>query len=434
MKFFKYFLAVIILLPLFVFAKESDVFIGVSAKYNPQELPKIGLTGFYAKNETNPEEKQTAVTVGSVVRADLMRSRYFDVIDNLPVVDVKNLGTLLAKYRGEKINYILFSEVSAVEGAEGQWEIKAFLYDTESQKAVLAKSFKSSTKSLRRTAHILSDQIVKLLTGQRGIADTKIAFANDSTGRKEIYMVDYDGYNLTKLTRDNSIALLPRWSSDATKIYYTTYRRSNPDVFFIDLKEGKIKSLIKGQGLNLIGGVSPDDKKIVLTMSRGDNPNIYIHELESGLLRRLTDKYGVDGSPSFSPDGKYVTFVSNRSGNPQVYILNLDTNESRRLTKLNWTDTPQWSPSGEWIVFAGRAASNHPIDIFLVDITGGQLRQLTSDSGDNEDPSWSPDGRFIAFTTTRGGKRQIYSMDSDGSAPHLIANIRGNSFTPSWSK
>jgi TolB protein len=434
MKFLKYFAAVIILLPLLVFARETDIYIGVSSKYNPDALPKIGIGGFYPKNADNLDEKQTAAVLGAVVRADLMRSRYYDVVDNLPQVDTKNLGPYLdARYK-EKLNYILFSEVSAAEGGQEQWEVKAFLYDTESKKAVLAKSFKGSTKSLRRTAHILSDQVVMLLTGKRGIADTRIAFANDSTGRKEIYMVDYDGYNLVKLTKDNSIALLPRWSADGNKIYYTTYRRKNPDVFFIDLKEGVIKPLITGGGLNLIGGVSPDDTKVVLTLSRGDNPNVYIQELDSGLLRRLTDKYGVDGSPSFSPDGKFVTFISNRSGNPQVYVVNTETKESRRLTKLNWTDTPQWSPTGEWIVFSGRAAPNHPIDIFKVDITGGQLRQLTADEGDNEDPTWSPDGRFIAFTTTRGGKRQIYAMDADGSAPHLIANIRGNSFTPNWSR
>ena len=421
-----------LLLPVLCFARESDVYIGISSKYDPNALPKIGIAHFYAKNENNAAEKQTASELSSVVRSDLLRSRYFEVQDNLPKPDLNNLGDLFSRYRKEGLDYFLFAEVS--QSGAGQWDIKAFLYDTQSQKAILAKNLKSSAKSLRRSAHILSDQIVKLLMGKRGIADTRIAFANDSTGKKEIYMVDYDGYNLTKLTRDNSISLLPRWSGDSSKIFYTTYRRKNPDVYYIDLKEGKIKPLIKSRGLNLIGGVSPDDKSLVLTLSRGDNPNIYIKDLESGALRRLTDKYGVDGSPSFSPDGKYITFVSNRSGNPQIYIMNLATQETRRITKMNWTDSPQWSPNGDWIVFAGRQAANHPIDIFITDITGSQVRQLTSDAGWNEDPTWSPDGRFIAFTTTRAGKRQIYVMDADGSAPHLIANIRGNAFTPNWSK
>ena len=421
----------ILLCPLFCFARNSDVYIGISSKYDPNALPKIALGSFkYSAEEPNSQE--TANLLSNVVRSDLMRTRYFNLEENIGLVDTNNISSFLSLARSKKADYLLFGEVSLT--ANNAWEFKAFIYDTQSQKAVLAKKFISSTKGLRRSAHLFSDQIVKLLQGKRGIADTKIAFANDATGRKEIYMVDYDGYNLVKLTKDKSIALLPRWNSDGTKIFYTTYRNNNPDIFYIDLKAGKINSLVKGEGLNLIGGVSPDDSKIVFTMSRGENASIFVKELDSGNLRQLTDKYGVDGSPSFSPDGKFVTYVSNRSGNPQIYVLDLLTKQTRRLTKFNWTDPPQWSPNGDWIVFAGRQAPNHPIDLFLVDITGSQIRQLTADSGNNEDPFWSPDGRFITFTTTRGGKRQIYVMDADGSAQHLVANVKGNSFTPSWSK
>ena len=431
MKILKILLAVILFCPFFCFARNSDVYIGISSKYDPKALPKITLGSFKYSYEM-PQAQEKANLMNNVVRSDLMRTRYFELEESLGPVDTNNLARSLSLARTKKSDYLLFGEVAPVK--EDSWEVKAFVYDTQSQKAVLAKKFISSSKGLRRTAHLFSDLLVKLLYGKRGIADTKIAFSNDSTGRKEIYMVDYDGYNLTKLTKDKSIALLPRWNSDGTKIFYTTYRNRNPDIFYIDLKAGSINPLLKGGGLNLIGGVSPDDSKIVFTMSRGENASIFIKELDTGNLRQLTDKYGVDGSPSFSPDGKFVTYVSNRSGNPQIYVLDLTTKQTRRLTKFNWTDTPQWSPTGEWIVFAGRQAPRHPIDIFIVDITGSQVRQLTADSGDNEDPSWSPDGRFITFTTTRGGKRQIYVMDGDGSAQHLVANIKGNSYTPSWSK
>lgn len=432
MKTLKILLAAVLLCPLFCFAaKQSDVYIGISSKYDPNALPKIALGSFkYSYDALKSQEN--ASLISNVLRSDLMRTRYFEIEDSIGAIDTDNVAYSLKLAKAKKADYLIFGEVAPVK--DDSWEVKAFVYDTQSQKAVLAKKFVSSTKGLRRSAHLLSDQIVKLLYGKRGIADTKIAFANDSTGRKEIYMVDYDGYNLTKLTKDNSIALLPRWNSDGTKIFYTTYRNKNPDIFYIDLKSGTINPLLKGGGLNLIGGVSPDDSKIVFTMSRGENASIFIKEIDTGNLRQLTDKYGVDGSPSFSPDGKFVTYVSNRSGNPQIYILDLATKQTRRLTRFNWTDTPQWSPTGEWIVFAGRQSPKHPIDIFITDITGAQIRQLTADSGDNEDPSWSPDGRFISFTTTRGGRRQIYVMDGDGSAQHLVANIKGNSFTPSWSK
>ena len=421
-----------LLLPIFLFARDSDVFIGLSSKYDPNSLPKIGLATKTYSEDTTEEEKKYSNLFVEVLRSDLYRSRYFNIEETVPAAQISALSPQLSLLEKDGILYFVFFEFSDTD-TQNLWEIKAFMYSTDSKKALLAKKFTIPSKSIRRSAHMFADQIVQLLTGKRGLASTKIAFANDNTGRKEIYIVDYDGYNLMKLTSDKSISLLPRWADKGTKLYYTTYRNGNPQIYMVDLREGEIAPVVKEKGLNLIGGVSADSRKLVMTLSRGENPSIYLKELSSGRTLQLTDKYGVDGSPSFSPDGKFVTFVSNRSGNPQVYILNLETKATRRLTKFNWTDTPQWSPNGDWIAFAGRQAADHPIDIFLVDITGGQLRQLTADNGSNEDPWWSPDGRFITFTTNRAGKRQIYVMDADGSAQHLIANIKGNSFTPSWS-
>lgn len=84
-------------------------------------------------------------------------------------------------------------------------------------------------------------------------------------------------------------------------------------------------------------------------------------------------------------------------------------------------------------MFSGRANSLDKMDIFIVDLAGTHIRQLTHNEGTNEDPAWSPDGRFIVFTTTRDRRRRLYIMDNDGSAPRPLGDAPGNSFTPAWS-
>lgn len=406
-------------------APKTDVYIGITS-VGKNHLPAIGMPAF----QSDAQSQEAAELVRSVLRADLLFARYFDINEDGPDFNAKKLSQTMTAWAKAKASYLLAGEVSY---AEPYYTIKIYVYDLATRKPVFPKAFKGTKSSLRRLAHIAADQITNALTGKRGIADTKIAFANNSTKHKEIYMVDYDGENLQKLTSDKSIALLPRWSKDG-RIYYTTYKYRNPDIFAIDLKAGKIAPVIIRGGLSLIGGVSPDGKALVFTSSGGSNPSIYIYNLETHTKQRITNKTSVDGSPSYSPDGKYITFVSNRAGNPQIYVMELATGKTRALTKdFNWSDSPQWSPTGEWIVFSGREAPYHPMDIFLVDLTGTQLRRLTTDAGSNEDPTWSPDGRFIAFTTTRSGKRQLYLMDMDGSAPHLLADLPGDSFTPHWS-
>ena len=371
---------------------KTDVYIGITS-VGDKRLPAIGMPPF---RFTDEKAQPAAVLVHDVMRADLLFARYFDVTEDGPSFNSQHLSQQLNQWGAVHASYLLAGDITY---AAPYFTIKIYVYDISTRTAVFAKAFKGTESSLRRLAHIASDQIVAALMGKRGIADTKIAFANNSTRHKEIYVVDYDGENLQKLTNDKSIAILPRWSKDG-KIFYTTYKYKNPDIFAIDLRAGKIAPVIIRGGLSLIGGVSPDGKALAFTSS----------------------------------GGKYITFVSNRAGNPQIYVMELATGETRPLTKtFNWSDSPQWSPTGEWIVFTGRESPYHPMDIFLVDLTGTQIRRLTTDAGSNEDPTWSPDGRFIAFTTTRNGKRQLYMMDMDGSAPHLLADLKGDSFTPHWS-
>ena len=407
-------------------APQTDVYIGITSA-GAKKQPVIAMPAFVAKKDI----VSAAQEVHDTLRADILYGRYFEVSEDGPAFEVKNVKDTLSGWAKQRAAYLIGGEMTY---EEPHYTIKLYVYDVTTQAPVFAKAFKGNRNSLRRLAHIAADQIIQTLTGRRGIADTKIAFSNNSTGHKEIYVVDYDGQNLKKLTNDKSIALLPRWSKDG-RIYYTTYRYKNPDIFAIDLKAGKIAPVIIRGGLSLIGGVSPDGKALVFTSSKGPNPSIYIYNLETGEKTQLTNRRSVDGSPSYSPDGKYITFVSNRAGNPQIYVMELATGQTRPLTRtFNWSDSPQWSPTGEWIVFAGRESPYHPFDIFLVDLTGTQLRRLTTDSGSNEDPTWSPDGRFIAFTSNRdGGKRKLYVMDADGSAPHLVADLPGETFTPHWS-
>ena len=417
-------------------APKTDVYIGITSA-GGKRLPTIAMPRFQATGEGAIAAAQT---VYDTLRADILYARYFDVSTDGPAfevlagdgtMDANKLKNVLSGWSKKRANYLIGGEVIY---QEPYYTIKLYVYDVASQSSVFAKAFKGTQSSLRLLAHRAADQIIQTLTGHRGIAETKIAFANNSTKHKEIYVVDYDGKNLKQITYDKSIALLPRWSKEG-RIYYTTYKYRNPDIFSIDLKAGKIAPVIIKGGLSLIGGVSPNGKALVFTSSKGMNPSIYLYNLETGEKKQITNKQSVDGSPSYSPDGRYITFVSNRAGNPQIYVMELETGQTRPLTKtFNWSDTPQWSPTGEWIAFAGRESPYHPFDIFLVDLTGTQLRRLTTDAGTNEDPTWSPDGRFIAFTSTRdGGRRKLYVMDSDGSAPHLIADLPGDSFTPHWS-
>lgn len=381
--------------------------------------PGLALPPFEAEDSKVGADALLAKDLREIVRQDLMLSRRFEVSDELnasePVAGATWRLTAKASKTADKVS------------------VRVKLANASGGETVFERFYRQDAAWMRALAHRIADDIVKAATGRDGIARTRIAFANNKSGHKEIWIMDYDGDAVKRLTDNRSISLLPRFSPDGRSLAYTSYKDGNPDLWFLNLETGRSKVFSNEQGLNIAGGFSPDGTKILMTLSKGKSPNLYIKEVAGGKAERLTSHFGADSTPTFSPDARQVAFISDRSGNPQVHVLDIPTKKITRLTSLNWCDAPAWSPTGEWIAFAGRAHNKDKMDIFLVDITGGQLRQLTRGEGSNEDPAWSPDGRFLTFSSTRGKRSQIWVMDSDGSAPRLMADVPGSSVTPHWS-
>ena len=415
-----YLTALILLFSSSIYA--ADVFIGVQKTANDKK------TSLYISNfEYNSSDKKKADELYETIRSDLYSSRYFEIYEQTNAIKDSNSSDAKTKSQ----YYITVSFAS--EGPES-WSFTGTAYNGQTKKAIFRKKFKGADKVLRRSAHLFSDTVIEQLTGNKGISHTRLAFANDSTGKKEIYIADYDGENVKKVTSDKSINLLPRWAADGNRIYYTTYRYGNPDMFEINFKDGKISPFSTYQGLNIPGNVSPDGLTMVMIASRGKDPRMYTLDIVTKTMKPLLENnYGITSSPTWSPDGKEVAFVSDRSGNPQIHIYNTETKKIRKLTKMNWCDSPMWSPDGSKIVFSGRETSKEKFNIFVSDLTGSNIVRLTVKNGNNENPVWSPDGRFIAFTSTRNKKKQIFIMDADGSAQHQLGSIPGNAYTPSWS-
>ena len=384
-----------------------------------EAAPVLALPVFEAADARKGADALLAKSLRDVVRSDLMLSRRFDVKDEEPGAPAAAGAVWRLKGQVGQAADKLTAQIRLENGAGGQ--------------AVFERFYRQDPQWQRALAHRISDDVVKAATGRDGIARTRIGFVNNQTGHKEVYVMDYDGEGVKRLTDDKSIDLLPRFSADGRRMAYTGYKDGNPDLFLIDLETGRASTLSDEQGLNVAGGFSPDGTKLLMTLSRGKSPNLYLKDLTTGAVTRLTSHFGADSTPTFSPDARQVAFVSDRSGNPQIYLLDLATKAARRLSNMNWCDAPAWSPTGEWIAFAGRANRKDKMDIFLVDVTGAQVRQLTHGEGSNEDPTWSPDGRLLAFSSTREGRSQIYLMDADGSAPRRIADVPGASSTPHWS-
>lgn len=404
---------------------DNDVYLSLSATGN---RPGIGISDFVPANGFF-EEMNLSRDFKEVIENDLILSRHF----NVAVANSSykfDLESQFSYWELKNVSVLLTGTVSIKDLTGLTVWVK--LYDIESKQLIWEDKYDDSITNYRYVAHKISDEVIKRFTGEEGIACSKIAFINNSTKFKEIYVVDYDGYNLRRLTKDNRLNVLPKWVPDSSQIIYTSYLYNNPDLFLIDISKNKRKAISTIQGLNSPTSFSPDKKTLVATLSRGVYPNLYLLDANGTVLRRLTEGRYIDTSPSFSPSGREIVFISDRAGYPQIYIMDIDGVNLRRLSTRGNCDSPSWSPKGDKIVFSMRLDKN--FDIFLYDLAKQKIIQLTENQGDNENPAWAQDGRFVAFSSTRSGKKEIYIMGIDGSGARKLVDMPEDSFTPTWSQ
>ena len=314
----------------------------------------------------------------------------------------------------------------------GEFAIEFRLFDLVDKAFLGGKRYKASTKNFRDIIHRVANEITYLITGERGVFDTKIAFVSNRTGNKEIYTIDFDGHNLRQITKNKSINLSPAWSPDGRVIAFTSYIKRNPDLYLFDLTRSVQIRLITNPGLNAAPAWSPDGSKMALMMRKEGNSEIYIIKRDGTLSKRLTKSWSIEASPTWSPDGRKIAFVSDRAGSPQIYTMDRGGRNVKRLTfSGSYNASPSWSPKGDRIAYSGR--SNGRFEIFTISPDGMWTRRLTENSGSNESPTWSPDGRFIAFSSTREGRSRIYVMNGNGANQRRLTATRGKESSPTWS-
>jgi len=334
--------------------------------------------------------------------------------------------------------------VGTVQRQGDSLRVEVRLFAVRTRQAVFSREYTGPASNPRFYAHTIADELFQAQLALRGVARTKLAFASDrdgermsgtveARGTKEIYLSDYDGANQRRLTLNKSLNINPTWSPDGRAIAYTSYSRGLPDIFISNIYQGTQDNPTKGRGENFLPVWSPDGTRIAFMSTRDGNPEIYVMNRDGSNVRRLTTQAASDVTPTWSPSGTQIAFVSDRLGSPQIYVMDADGLNQHRVTSESYCDRPTWSPAPYNEIAYSTRTSPAIFDIKVLDIATGERRQLTFGEGSNESPAYAANGRHIAFSSTRAGKRQIFTIERTGKDLRQVTRV-GNNQTPDWSK
>lgn len=340
-----------------------------------------------------------------------MLSRDFDYSDRFTVV-----GTSAAPVGGGAINWALFAKLG-VDGIvqasvlPSGW-VRVVLHDVGLKSVRNQRDFPLPGGALspawRMAVHGVADAVEEWITGQRGIAQTRIAFTR--AGR--VWTVDSDGANPVPVTPSG---MSPQWLPSGRGIVYSVLDGARNPIMFTDLATGAQRVLASAPGIeHTTPAISPDGRTLVYARGSDSGTDLYAQPFEGGAPRRVTVGRGrASAQPTFSPDGQRLAFMSDRSGHPEVYISDLDGTNVELLTAAAFGDRdyragPDWSPDGRLVAFQSRNGGT--FQIMTINLRDQSVRQVTND-GRNDDPSWAPDSRHVVLTSNRSGTRQLWVVD-----------------------
>jgi len=187
--------------------------------------------------------------------------------------------------------------------------------------------------------------------------------------------------------------------------------------------------------------ISPDGTRVAFAWAAENSSQIdlYIKQRNTESPLRLTDTPGWEAWPTWSPDGQTVAFVQ---GEDSLSIVGTVPSIGGPVRVLHETieriDGLDWSPDGSHLVLSARATGVGRNLLYLLDLTGSELRPVPLERPDNAGdylPRFSPDGRSLAWIgldQTGGGGIHV-GPTAGGSTRQVtagLADLQGLSWTP----
>lgn len=258
----------------------------------------------------------------------------------------------------------------------------------------------------------------------------------------------------------NVIDSYPMPSPDGSKIAFQSNRSGDMEIFVMNTDGSNLQQLTHSGGFD--GGPiwSPDGKKIVFPSERDQDPEIYIMDADGTNQKRLTNTPGDDSHPHWFPDGSRIVFNSPRTSPDlkadwgkqwhEIFSMKTDGSDVKQITSFKTVCTyPSVSPDGKKIAFRrvtdGPAfnwdlssnVNNRNSEVFVMDLDGKNVINLSNSPSFDGWPWWSPDGTRIVFSSNRAGPAnsgQLYVVKADGTGFSQLCDFPDSLVQPNWSR
>jgi TolB protein len=393
------------------------------------EISGVGATQVPIVVANFRDEDKAGLSLGGIIRADLMRSGLFRAGESPQPLDERSTVEA-AEWRARGIDAVVGGSVTRL--ADGRFDVRYKLWDAVNGEQLLGQSKLVVAADLRLAAHRVADEIYKAITGEPGVFATRIAYVVRNGRTHTLHVTDADGEGGQVALTSTEPIISPAWAPDGRALAYVSFETQKAVVWVQDLTTGARRPLANFRGSNSAPGWSPDGRELVVTLSTSGIAQLFIISREGGAPRRLTTSNAIDTEAMYSADGRLIYFVSDRGGGPQIYRVSPAGGAPERVTFAGAHNiSPSISPDGRLLAYVARQ-SNGNFKLALLDLEAGGAPRLLTDTTDDESPSFAPNGRLIVYTSRENRRDVLMTTTLDGKIKTRLVNSGADMLEPAW--
>ena len=353
-----------------------------------------------------------------------------------------NQGFALVDWSGTPVSasHLVFGYTAALNGSLVLYGNVDDTRQTDPQAAqLMAQRYVGSMDEAGavKVAHEFAADIISKFGGSASLLGSRIYFVSSrevAKGLSEIWAMDWDGGNQTRLTTLASTTFMPSISPDGGKLAFTTFKEGQPRIWIYDtLTKRRLPFYNQDASLNSNASFSPDGNQIYYSSTAAGTPQIYVAGIDGKGFRRISYRQAIEVEPKVNPRNPGQLLMVSGPGQQQIYQMSTEGVGVERLTNGEGeASNPSWHPDGQHVAFSWtRGYAKGDFNVFVMDVGSRQFVQLTHSEGRNENPVWAPDGRHLVFASTRSGISQIYTMLADGTQVKQLT-FQGINRFPVW--
>lgn len=279
--------------------------------------------------------------------------------------------------------------------------------------------------------NVAADQAQYLISGTA--SPNVQGTATDRFNKQVLINKAYTGGTLRRqahaLADDLAFALSGSKGIALTKIAFKVDTGADSEIYIADFDGHNAQQVTRDNSIVAAPTWVPGKLELCYTSYRLGNPDIFRHDLLTGTRATIARYSGLNTAAAVSPDGRRVAMILSKSGSPDVYVCNLDGSGLKQLTHTREDESsPCWSPDGRWICYASK--HNGIRGLYKISADGGSPeRIITRGVSSPSEPDWSPDGKWIVFTSQMGDF-QICVVPAEGGQTTVLVSGEDPSWAP----